>query len=81
MLRVFAALWIGAVLVVCNFGSWYVDSICTRTQYKAHIAPLNAPQTIQATVRLSISLRGFNVSLSEDVEDGCGKKSAMHGVL
>ena len=65
------ALWIGAVLLVCNFGSWYADSICTRTQYKAHTKP-NSLQDIQAVVGLSISLRGINVTLRE-VEDGCGK--------
>ena len=72
-MRVFVALWIGAVLLVCNFGSWYSDSICTRTDYKAHTKP-NTPQLIQAVVGLSISLRGINVTLAE-MEDGCGKLS------
>ena len=71
IIRVFVALWIGAVLLVCNFGSWYSDSICTSTQYKAHTKP-NTPNLIQATVAISIGLRGMNITLSE-VEDGCGK--------
>jgi hypothetical protein len=65
------ALWIGAVLLVCNFGSWYADSICTTTQYKAHTGT-NRPQLIQATVGISISLRGVNITLKE-VEGGCGE--------
>ena len=65
------ALWIGAILLVCNYGSWYSDSICTRTQYKMHTIP-NTPQQIQATVGISIGLRGINVTLIE-MEDGCGK--------
>jgi len=69
------ALWIGAVLLVCNFGSWYSDSICTTTQYKAHTAP-NSRQLIQATVGISISLRGINITLKEE-EDGCGKERVL----
>ncbi len=73
--RVFIALWIGAVLLICNYGSWYSDSICTSTQFKAH-APINTPQIIQATVAISITLRGFNVTLREE-EDGCGKNNSQ----
>lgn len=69
-IRVFTALWIGAVLLVCNYGSWYSDSICTTTQYKAHTKP-NSQQLIQATVGISIYLRGINVTLRE-MENGCG---------
>ena len=67
----FVALWIGAVLLVCNYGSWYSDSVCTRTQYKAHTEP-NSQQLIQATVGISIGLRGFNVTLAE-MKEGCGE--------
>ena len=63
-LRVFIALWIGAVLLVCNFTSWYGDEICTQTQYRAH-TDRNAPQLIQADVGLSIGLRGINITLLE----------------
>ena len=71
-IRVFIALWIGAVLLICNFGSWYADSICTTTQYKAHTVP-NSNQLIDATVGISIGLRGFNVTLKER-ENGCEGK-------
>ena len=66
--RVFFALWVGAVLLICNFGAWYSDEICTRTQFKAHTTP-HTPQQIQATVGISIALRGFNVTL---LEHDCG---------
>ena len=65
IIRVMVALLVGAVLLVSNFGSWYADKICTRTQYKAHVHPVGAPQTIQAEVGLSISLRGMNITLLE----------------
>ena len=68
-IRVSFALWVGAVLLVCNFGSWYSDKICTRTPYKAHTA-VNTPQTIQAEIGLSIGLRGVNITL---FEKNCGK--------
>ena len=64
-IRVMVALWVGGVLLVSNFGSWYADKICTRTQYKAHVHPVGAPQTIQAEVGLSIGLRGMNITLLE----------------
>ena len=70
MMRVFVALWIGAVLLVCNFGSWYSDSICTTTQYKANTHP-NTLNLIQAAVGISIGLRGVNITLKE-VKEGCG---------
>ena len=70
-LRVFIALWIGAVLLVCNFTSWYGDEICTRTQYRAH-SDKNAPQLIQADIGLSIGLRGINITL---VEKACPGKT------
>ena len=63
-IRVFVALWIGAVILVCNYGSWYSDSICTRTQYMAHTG-VNSPQLIEARVELSIGLRGINITLLE----------------
>ena len=63
-IRVFVALWIGAVILVCNYGSWYSDSICTRTQYMAHTG-VNSPQLIEARVGLSIGLRSINITLLE----------------
>ena len=63
-IRVFVALWIGAVILVCNYGSWYSDSICTRTQYMAHTG-VNSPQLIEARVEVSIGLRGINITLLE----------------
>ena len=63
-IRVFVALWIGAVILVCNYGSWYSDSVCTRTQYMAHTG-VNSPQLIEARVELSIGLRGINITLLE----------------
>ncbi len=63
-LRVFIALWIGTVLLVCNFTSWYGDEICTQTQYRAH-TDKNVPQLIQADVGLSIGRRGINITLLE----------------
>jgi len=64
IIRVFVALWIGAVILVCNYGSWYSDSICTRTQYMAHTG-VNSPQLIEARIGLSIGLRSINITLLE----------------
>ena len=70
-IRVFVTLFIGASILVSNFGyGWYTDTICTRTQYKAYVNPPNAPQEIQAEVGLLIGLRGINVTLNEM---DCGK--------
>lgn len=74
----FVALWIGAILLVCNFGSWYADSICTTTQYKAHTKP-NTPQLIQAEVGISIGLRGINITLKE-MDGGCGKLQGIEQI-
>ena len=63
-LRVFIAFWVGAVLIVCNYTSWYGDEICSRTQYRAHTKQ-NAPQLIQADIGLSVGLRGINITLFE----------------
>ncbi len=63
------AIWIAAVLLICNYGTWYGAMICTKTQFKAHTSP-NVPQEITAEVGLHISLRGINITL---IEKNCGK--------
>ena len=74
-IRVFVALWIGAVLLVCNYDIWYADSLCTETQYKGYTRP-NSQQLIQATVGITIRLRGFNITLRE-MEKGCGEAGSI----
>ncbi len=70
--RVFVALWVGAVLLVCNFGyEWYTDEICIKTQYKAYIHPPNIEQEIEAEIGIHIGLRGFNVTLREEAYETC----------
>ena len=65
-IRVFVTLFIGASILVSNFGfGWYTDKICTRTQYKANVNPPDSPQEIQAVVGLLIGLRGINITLNE----------------
>ena len=77
MIRVFVTLFIGASILVSNFGyDWYTDTICTRTQYKPYINLPNASQEIQAQVGLHIGLRGINVTLREM---DCGKH--MHASI
>lgn len=77
--RVFVALWVGAAILVCNFGyEWYTADICVRTQYKGYIHPPNAPQEIDAAIGLHIGLRGFNVTLREEAFAACnGSGSGM----
>ncbi|KAL5457354.1 hypothetical protein EMCRGX_G034603 [Ephydatia muelleri] len=71
-IRVFVTLFIGASILVSNFGyGWYTDKICTRTQYKAYVNPPDSAQEIQAVVGLLIGLRGINVTLDE-VDCGLG---------
>lgn len=66
VIRVFTALWIGAVILVCSFGyTWHTADICVRAQYKAYVSPINRAQEIQAAVGLHVGLRGFNVTLRE----------------
>ncbi len=68
----FAALWVGTVLLVANFGyGWYTDTACVRTQYKAYIHPPNSPQEIEAKVGLYIGLRGLNITLKEQSVADC----------
>lgn len=68
----FAALWIGAVLLYTNYAfTWHTADICVRTQYKAYVTPINAPQEIEAEVGLHIGLRGFNVTLTEKAYEEC----------
>lgn len=65
-IRVFVALWVGTVILVSNFGhGWYIDTICTRTQYKAYVSPAGSHQEIEADVGLHIGLRGTNITLRE----------------
>lgn len=68
----FVALWVGAVILICNFGyEWYTDEQCVLTQYKGYIHPPNVKQEIQAAVGVHIGLRGFNVTLHEEAcEEG-----------
>ena len=66
------AIWIGAAILVSNYGSWYAASVCVTTQYKAHVDPVNSPQLIQAEVAISIQLRGINITVREEL-DGCGE--------
>ena len=55
----FAALWIGAVILVSNFGyGWYTDTVSVHTQYKAFTT-----EEIRADVGLHIGLRGINITL------------------
>ena len=55
----FAALWIGAVILVSNFGyGWYTDTISVQTQYRAFTS-----EEIVADVGLHIGLRGINITL------------------
>ena len=64
--RVFAALFVGAVILVSNFGyCWACDTQCVRTQYKAYVFPPNSHQEIEAEVGLFVGLRGINVTLRE----------------
>ena len=66
VVRVFVALWIGCVLLVCNFGrEWYSDTQCIKSQYKAYVFPPNSPQEIEAVIGLHIGLRGINITLKE----------------
>ena len=70
--RVALALFIGAVLLVCNFGyEWFTDEVCVKTQYKGYVFPINRPQEIEAEVGVHIGLRGFNVTLREVDFDAC----------
>ncbi len=64
LIRVYTAVWIAGVLLICNYSAWCGDTICTRTQYKAHTGQ-NVPQEIEAEVGLHISLRGINITVSE----------------
>lgn len=62
----FVALWIGAVILVCNFGyEWYGDEVCVKAQYKGYVSPPNIEQEVQAQIGLHVGLRGFNVTLKE----------------
>ena len=66
VIRVFTALWIGAVILICSFGyTWHTADLCVRTQYKGYIFPPNEKQEIQAVVGLHVGLRGYNVTLYE----------------
>lgn len=59
VLRVSIALWIGTVLLVCNFGyGWQKDSVYVQTQYKAF-----TDEEIDAEVGLHVGLRGVNITL------------------
>ena len=58
-IRVFVALWIGAVILVSNFGyGWYTDTVRVQTQYKAFTT-----EEINADVGLHVGLRGVNITL------------------
>lgn len=55
----FVALFVGAVLLVSNFGyGWYTDKVTVQTQYKAFTT-----EEIRADVGLHIGLRGVNITL------------------
>jgi hypothetical protein len=59
ILRVFVTLFIGAVILVSNFGyGWYTDTKTVQTQYKAFTT-----EEIIADVGLHIGLRGVNITL------------------
>ena len=58
-MRVFAALWVGAVIMVSNFSySWYEGKVFVKTQYRAQ-----TDEQITAEVGLFIGLRGLNITL------------------
>lgn len=70
--RVFVTLWIGASLLVCNFGyEWYGGKACVKTQYKGYVNPPNAEQEIEAEVGVHIGLRGLNITLREVAFESC----------
>lgn len=70
--RVAVALWVGAAILVCNFGyEWYTADACVKTQYKGYINPPNIEQEIEAEVGVHIGLRGFNVTLHEEAFAAC----------
>lgn len=77
--RVFVALWVGASILICNFGyEWYTADACVKTQYKGFIDPPNIEQEIEAEVGVHIGLRGFNVTLHEEAFAACsGSGSGM----
>ena len=55
----FVTLFIGAVILVSNFGyGWYTDTVTVQTQYKAFTT-----EEIIADVGLHIGLRGINITL------------------
>lgn len=55
----FVTLFIGAVILVSNFGyGWYTDKVTVQTQYKAFTT-----EEIRADVGLHIGLRGINITL------------------
>ena len=57
--RVFVALWVGAVILVSNFGyGWYTDTVRVHTQYRAFTT-----EEIEADVGLHIGLLGVNITL------------------
>ena len=68
----FIALWVGAVILLCNFGyEWYTDKQCVKTQYKGYVFPPNQEQEIEAEIGIHIGLQGFNVSLDEVAFESC----------
>jgi len=61
---VFVSLYVGCVIMVCNFGKeWQSGSTVTRSQY----VPLSSNQ-IYAQVGLHLGLRGINVTLLGEPE-------------
>ena len=71
-IRVFVALWVGAVILVSNYGfGWYTDRQCVKTQYKGYVYPPNIAQEIEAEVGVHVGLRGFNVTLDEVAYESC----------
>lgn len=77
--RVAVALWVGAVILVSNFGyGWYTGTLCTRTQYKGYTGS-GFPQEIQAEVGLHVGLRGINITLLErKAGDNCPGLEELH---
>lgn len=66
------ALFIGAVILECNFGyEWYTAERCVRTAYKAYVFPAGIPQEIEADIGLHIGLRGINITLLEEPLSEC----------
>ena len=60
VLRVFIALWIGAIILVCNVGyGWQRGTAYVHTQYKAF-----TDEEIEAHVGLHVGLRGVNITLT-----------------